>query len=160
MVVDFARFHEYAILNDDSASTEFVEKIGPLEETSCHCEECEKNATLERDRQKRDNRKDASSFTPHEFRLLPGRALGYWLPGKRWVELDIHEIEEKKPPQSPKAFEMLQMGERRKTLIKNLISNHQKSDQLMKDLNSAKGNGLVMLLHGMIFLPGLIFWYS
>ena len=138
------------MLVEGSSSANFIKIVGPFEATTGHCDSCEKNVTLAQDRRARANRESDDTFDGVDYRLLPARALGYWLPGKRWVELDLDKVREDPPEPSPKAFEMLQIGEKRKNLIKDLIRNHQGKGPSMRDLNKEKGNGLVMLLHGIL----------
>lgn len=148
IVIDFASFYEHGS-SAEGTSAGSVQTQGPLADFNCHCEICDKDPFLVRERVKWDNKKDNGEFDSLNYQILPPRALGYWLSRKRWIELNIHQVADAPAKFSAKSFAMLQMSEKRKKLIRSVVSNHQKTGTaLLQDLNKDKGNGLVLLLHG------------
>ena len=84
--------------------------------------------------------------------MLPPRVLGYWLSRKRWVELNVENVISNQRRIDETSFNQLQLSPAKKGLIKSLVRNHGSGEgpqRQMTDLNPEKGNGLIILLHGM-----------
>ena len=81
-------------------------------------------------------------------------SLGFHLSGKRWVELAVDQVQDIQKLKDPSAFQSLELLGSQKNLISKLVSWHGVRDdnRSMRDLMDGKGNGLVILLHGMFSL--------
>jgi len=99
------------------------------------------------------------SFNNDQYLTCPPRVLGYHLMEKKWVELLINHVHDIEKPLINDAFQKLQLAERQKVLIQELVRSHT-NDRLgdtkspraqMDDLTKGKGEGLVILLHGGYF---------
>lgn len=92
-----------------------------------------------------------------DYAVLPYRALGFALTGKLWRQFLVTEIEELGSKDLDGTFnEDLIFSEgtndRNKMVVRDLIMNHaNQSFEHMTDSTHGRGQGLVLLLHGMFF---------
>ena len=96
-----------------------------------------------------------------DYALLPPRALGFALNGKLWGQFLITEIEELDTKDADYTFDEALIfpegkDDRNKSIVKDLIMNHgNRSLKPITDSIDGKGQGLVLLFHGM-FLSVII----
>lgn len=85
--------------------------------------------------------------------LCPPRLLGYATQEKTWGQFKVESLKVIETREGKSAFDnTLQLDETYKTMVKALVENHSKlSTKAKKDVVKGKGQGLVMLLHGMVF---------
>ncbi|GKZ25936.1 hypothetical protein AbraIFM66951_002454 [Aspergillus brasiliensis] len=83
--------------------------------------------------------------TAPEIFLFPPRIVGFNLRRKKWVNLEVDEVNEVE--WNKKAFENLVIDEKTKELVQALVTNRLKAEQ-GTDMIDDKGNGLTILLHG------------
>ncbi|KAK0644220.1 hypothetical protein B0T16DRAFT_417343 [Cercophora newfieldiana] len=83
--------------------------------------------------------------TDETINLSPSVLVGFNLRLKKWVDIEVDRI--KDVDWNKKAFENLVVAEDTKHLVQALISNQVKAEKAT-DLISGKGNGLIILLHG------------
>lgn len=124
---------------------------------TCKCGTCVSNDKL-RENQKLhyDRVKPDDQWEEIQFLICPPRVLGYHLKGKIWVELDVEKVAGIKNLKDSTSFESLELAKGQKSLIKQLVACHasgkDNKDRSMTDLMQGKGNGLVILLHGMVLI--------
>jgi hypothetical protein len=90
------------------------------------------------------------------FMICAPRVLGYHLMEKKWIEMFVDDVKEVDHRSSKAAFEKVQLIEKHKSLIQNLVQSHSNDKDInnntprskMSDLTKGKGEGLVILLHG------------
>ena len=91
-----------------------------------------------------------------DYALLPHRALGFALNGKLWGQFLIDEIE----PDTEMGTDVFKeelvfpegKGDKNKEVLKDLIENHgNQSFSRITDFVGGKGQGLVLLFHGLAF---------
>ena len=93
-----------------------------------------------------------------DYALLPHRALGFALDSKQWGQFLIKEIIEPDPAEIDEVFDkelVFPQGkdDENKRVVKELILNHgSKSFRRITDPVGGKGQGLVLLFHGLHIL--------
>lgn len=93
-----------------------------------------------------------------DLRLLPGRVMAYVLRDRKFVQLDVHYLS--KIEQQSNVFENLKISRQHKEMVMALVDSHFRKKafrgprefSLGQDLIQGKGEGLVILLHG---VPGV-----
>lgn len=86
--------------------------------------------------------------------LCPPRVLGYATREKSWCQFKVDSTDRVESTDSSRVFDKsLELDESYKKMIKALVANHQKSKAPdiahVTDVVQGKGQGLVILLHGM-----------
>lgn len=98
--------------------------------------------------------KDENSLTNDEYLLCPARIPGFSLGQKEWGYFLVEGLKEVQWREG--AFDLLEMDERKKNLVRALIQGHKQygtdDNDTFDDIVKGKGNGLVFMLHGP---PGL-----
>ncbi len=151
-MVDFTSYLQHC-----PSSAEFP-PIGDLKFTendngTCDCGTCMANERL-RDNQKLhyDRAPGIHIWEDTQYLICPPRVLGYHLKSKRWVELSVELVMPIQNLRDPASFQKLELPKTKKELIEQLVECHAsgKDDKnhSMTDLMQGKGNGLVILLHG------------
>ena len=122
------------------------------DEGTCQCTLCAANMALRASQKPHyGHAKNTDSFEDTQYLICPPRVLGYHLNGKRWVELDVNLVSEIENLTDASSFRRLELNPVQKELIKKLVKNHASGTEklpFMRDLMKGKGNGLVILLHG------------
>ena len=99
-----------------------------------------------------DRAKTTDHWEDTQYLICPSRVLGYYLKGKKWVELDVDKITDIANIKDRISFDNLELKVAQKKLIYQLVSGHASRgtgrEPSMRDLTAGKGNGLVILLHG------------
>lgn len=151
-MVDFNSYLQHC-----PSSAEFP-PIGDLEfiendNGTCDCGTCMANERL-LDNQKLhyDHAGGGKRWEDTQYLICPPRVLGYHLKSKRWVELNVEIVMPIQNLRDPASFQKFELPRTKKELIEKLVECHAsgKDDQnrSMTDLMQGKGNGLVILLHG------------
>jgi len=129
------------------------------EDDECRCAVCMADGGP-KDNQKYDwdaNDGTKENFCREQYLICPPRVLGYHLMEKKWVELRVDRVQDIEKRQMTNAFDKLQLTQKKKDLIRELVWSHT-NDKIMEmssprskmnDLTKGKGEGLVILLHGM-----------
>ena len=123
---------------------------------ACKCGMCLSNEKL-KDNQKLhyDRVKPGDEWEDTQYLICPPRVLGYHLKGKRWVELDVEAVTDISNLEDRSSFDSLELAKPQKRLIEDLVRCHasgkDNKDRSMTDFMQGKGNGLVILLHGIYF---------
>jgi len=154
-MVDFSSYLQHC-----PSSAEFP-PIGDLkfiedDNGTCSCGTCMANDRL-RDNQKLhyDRAKGNSIWEDTQYLICPPRVLGYHLKSKRWVELNVELVRSIQNLRHLAPFQKLQLPRQKKELILQLVECHASGkdgkNRSMTDLMRGKGNGLVILLHGIHF---------
>lgn len=112
---------------------------------------------LQEDKQ---GRKTKLPWAEDDLALLPKRMIGYALWERKFVIVNVQNVELKLDDDKENPFDKLQIGEGHKKLIQAIISsyfaNKRLEDEmrtpLTQDLIRGKGKGVIILLHG---LPGV-----
>lgn len=112
-------------------------------------------------------------FDKEQLRLCSPRVLGYSLDSKRWIEMSVDNIDVndvKRQQEQEDAFKDLilpdddEEGQPTKFLIRSLVQNHviahsPRSKPMgigpLTDFVEGKGQGLIILLHGMFTLKAM-----
>ncbi|KAI3323398.1 hypothetical protein HD806DRAFT_535223 [Xylariaceae sp. AK1471] len=128
------------------------------EDDECRCDVCmEDGGPKENQKYLWDNNEGIKdkSFCSDQYLICPPRVLGYHLMEKKWVELQVTRVANIEKSQFADAFAKLQLSEKKKVLIRDLVKGHT-NDKIpdnetprnrMNDLTKGKGEGLVILLH-------------
>jgi hypothetical protein len=103
---------------------------------------------------------DEDSFCDEQYLICPPRVLGYHLMEKKWVELQVTCVNDIEKGRGSDAFGKLELSQDKKELIEELVRGHSNDKVLenntprskMDDLTKGKGEGLVILLHGMYMI--------
>ncbi|ERT00557.1 hypothetical protein HMPREF1624_03931 [Sporothrix schenckii ATCC 58251] len=97
-------------------------------------------------------------LSEENLQLLPGRVMAYVLRDRKFVQLDVHYLS--KIEQQSNVFENLKIAPQHKEMVMALVDSHFRKKEsksprhfsLGQDLIQGKGEGLVILLHG---VPGV-----
>lgn len=65
-----------------------------------------------------------------------------------WVQMLVDNVKKISQQDKDEAFKKLELAQSSKDLLKNLVTEHAKTNNPIDDLIPGKGNGLVVLLHG------------
>ena len=88
-----------------------------------------------------------------KYLIAPPRVLGWSTVRKSWCEFLVTEIQKAREANSAIFDKELQLEAKVKKMIKALVEQHNKKDEIEEiknpDLIEGKGRGLVILLHGM-----------
>lgn len=123
------------------------------DDDACKCAICSANVKL-RENQKPhyDNVTTGNRWEKMQLLICPPRLLGYHLKEKRWVELYVENVQKIEQLKDESSFSRLQLNNRQKILIKNLVKYHvsgaENTNRAMNDLSQGKGNGLVVRIKG------------
>lgn len=123
------------------------------DDSACKCAICMTNDKLKENQKLHYDRvKPEDEWEETQYLICPPRVLGYHLKGKRWVELDVEKVTDIKNLEDGSSFASLELARPQKTLIEQLVRCHASGrndkERTMTDLMQGKGNGLVILLHG------------
>jgi SpoVK/Ycf46/Vps4 family AAA+-type ATPase len=80
--------------------------------------------------------------------FCPPRVFGFAVRQKTWVQMLVDNVKEVRQKDKEEAFKNLELDKKTKDLLKNLVTEHARSDSAIDDLIPGKGNGLIVLLHG------------
>ena len=122
------------------------------DDDTCTCGICSANEKLRRNQKLHyDNVTTATKWEETQLLICPPRLRGYYLRGKRWVELYVDNVKSIEKLKDTTSFDKLELNKPQKNLIRNLVTFHasgsESQDRVMNDLSQGKGSGLVILLH-------------
>lgn len=135
-----AIYHEFIVCNDAVSDHEF-------------------NSFLEKD-EFLSRRSSKPPMSEDDFALLPKRMFGYALWERKFVLVDVRNVEQRIGDDIDNPFNNLQIDHGHKKMIQALISSYLANKRLEDDMRThltqdlirGKGKGVVILLHG---LPGV-----
>ena len=155
VMVDFGSYLQHGPASTESkfppmGDLQFVED----DDEACRCGTCMGNEKLKENQKLHYDRvASGDGWEETQYLICPPRVLGYHLKGKRWVELEVEKITDIANLEDGSSFENLELARPQKNLIKQLVKCHASDrntkERSMTDLMQGKGNGLVILLHGM-----------
>ncbi|KAK2734956.1 ATPase [Colletotrichum kahawae] len=154
VMVDFDSYARYG--PDESIPMGDLTIREDEKDDECRCPKCEDdNGPGTNQRYDWDEVKESDAFDDDQFFICPPRVLGYHLAEKKWVELLVDHVKDINDNQTEDAFAKLQLVDRQKSLIRDLVQSHAAEKNkdfesprgFMGDLMEGKGEGLVILLH-------------
>ena len=153
--MDFEAYLKYGPSPEQGADGAPMGEADYVQETDekCLCANCKRNSALiKNQRIHYDDVPNTENFEEDQWLICPPRVLGYHLNGKKWVEMGVDHIHPILKKKDNSGFSKLQLPKVQKDLVNSLVQNHtsgSRANPLMNDLTEGKGNGLIILLHGM-----------
>ncbi|OBT50804.1 hypothetical protein VE04_08539, partial [Pseudogymnoascus sp. 24MN13] len=152
VMVDFEAYYQHALTNAPLGSLE-----PSTRESECGCSTCQKNDVLRRTLKFDYDKVEASvpldKWEEDQLLICPPRVMGYSMRHSHWAQLQVNEVKTAVVDPNADTFDhKLSLNEDTKTIIKNLVVNHEKGKKGdgkgLDDLVENKGKGLVLLFHG------------
>ncbi|CAK7218198.1 hypothetical protein SBRCBS47491_003428 [Sporothrix bragantina] len=146
----------------DNKRTKFVRRFYEISQLRDGAHAVETNSYADKDEfllaYLADNTGIGYQLSEENLQLLPDRVMAYVLRDRKFVQLDVHYLS--KIEQQSNVFENLKIDEQHKEMVMALVDSHFRRKaikgpryfSLGQDLIQGKGEGLVILLHG---VPGV-----
>lgn len=156
-MIDFLSYFQYA---------DKIGRLGDLkpsgEDDECGCPSCRSNEALSNLLKfDYDGAKGDKEYEPFQLMMCPPRVLGYVIERKMWAQLRVEDVKAVENVNGPDTFdEKLKLDTDTKDMLRDLVTNHEEGKESkggkrtkgIQDVIQGKGDGLVILLHGMMLL--------
>lgn len=156
-MVDFLSYFQYA---------DKIGRLGDLkpcgDDDECGCPSCKSNKALSKLLKfEYDGATGDGDFEPFQLMMCPPRVLGYVIEREMWAQLRVEGVKAVETVNGPDTFdEKLKLDSDTKNMLRDLVTNHEEGKQSkggkgtkgIQDVIQGKGDGLVILLHGMMLI--------